>query len=80
MWDPMPVTGPGSSCQRETDELRLGRALMTQGDVESTGHRYGQDTSGSPFTLGNMGMETGRRLVGNPVPETPRHCPTFATY
>ena len=61
MGDPMPATGPGPSCQREADELSMGRELMTLGEVESTGHKNGQDISSSLSLLGNTEMETGRR-------------------
>lgn len=71
MWDPMPATGPGPSCQRETDELSMVKVLMTQGEVESTGHKHGQDILGSLSMLGNMEMETGRRWEVALYPEAP---------
>lgn len=71
MWDPMPATGPGPSCQREADELSMGRVLMTQREVESTGHENGQDISGSLSLLGSTDLEKGRSGGVARYPEIP---------
>lgn len=45
--------------------------LMTQGEVESTGHGNGQAISGSPSLLGNTEMEKGRSCGIDRYPEIP---------
>lgn len=71
--------GCGTPCQAwglghpagETNELRVHRELMTQGEVKSTGHRHRHDISGSLSVPGNTRMEAGRQRGMALRPETP---------